>query len=118
MTDSPRAYTSDELRDKFLHEVRTIAAYWAGLPDHDRATGKAMTVRDRCDGVAFSILALLDGTTLDIPGIDLVFQPDEEDKEYYIQNGENWIEPGTVVSTTLRHHFSSPTQQTADETQG
>jgi hypothetical protein len=106
MTDSPRAYTSDELRDKFLHEVRTIAAYWAGLPDHDRATGKAMTVRDRCDGVAFSILSVLDGATLDIPGIDLVFQSAEEDKEYYIQNGENWIEPGTVVSTTLRYHFS------------
>lgn len=118
MSDTPRAYTSDELRDKFLHEVRTIAAYWAGLPDHDRATGKAMTVRDRCDGVAFSILSVLDGATLDIPGVDLVFQSAEEDKEYYIQNGENWIEPGTVASSPLRYHFSRPTQQNADETQG
>jgi hypothetical protein len=105
MTDAPRAYTSEELRDKFLHEVRTIATYWAGLPDRDQATGKPMTVKDRCDGVAFSILSVLDGSTLEIPGVDLVFQADEEDKQYHIENGENWIEPGTVVSDTLRYHF-------------
>lgn len=105
MTDTPRAYTSEELRDKFLQEVRTIANHWARLPDRDPATGTIFTAKERCDGVAWSILSLLDGETLDIPGIDLVFQPSEEDKQYHIENGENWVEPGTVVSDWLHEHF-------------
>ncbi len=97
--------TSDELRDMFLHEVRIIATYWAGLPERDQRTGEVMTTERRCNGVAFSILSLLDGSRLGIPGIDLVFQPHEEDKDYHIKNGQNWIEPGTVVSDTLHEHF-------------
>jgi hypothetical protein len=117
MTDAPRAYTSAELRDMFLHEVRTIATYWARLPARDPADGKPMTVEDRCNGVAFSILATLDGSTIGIPGIDLVFQPHEEDKEYHIKNGANWIEPGSVVSTMLHEHFHRRKRQaTATDT--
>lgn len=97
MTDTPRAYTSDELRETFLHEVRTIVKIWAD-PKIER------DLKGRCSGVAFSILALLDGCSVDIPSIDLVFQPHEDDKEYYTAQGSNWIEPGTVV-TDLHDNF-------------
>lgn len=101
----PRAVTADELRDRLLDHIRTMAAYWAKLPDVDRATGKPITIRDRCDGVAFSILAALDGSSGALPGFDLIARPHESDKAYCQANRENWIEPNTVISDMLHEHF-------------
>lgn len=100
----PRAYTPDELRDHMLEQIVAYSRYWAELPDTDRATGRTKSIADRCEGVAFSILAMLDGDSM-LPGVNLVFQPHEDDKEYHISQGENWIEPGTTVSDTLHEHF-------------
>jgi hypothetical protein len=63
----------EERRRDFLAFVRNRVAYWAGLPDFDAATGKPVTVWDRCDGVAFSLLLALDSgmTLLDEDGADL-----------------------------------------------
>lgn len=98
MTDQPRAYTTEELRDTLLEEVRQIARHWAD-PKIDR------DLQGRCNGVAFSILALLDGCNIGIPTIDLVFQPHESDKASSIRRGENWIEPGSVLDTGLHDCF-------------
>lgn len=100
----PRAYTSDELRDMLIEQSIVIARYWASLPDVDKATGNAMTVQSRCDGVVFSILAMLDGSS-DLPGVDLVFRPHPDDKEYLRSEGSNWVEDGTIVSDTLHEHM-------------
>lgn len=101
----PRAFTEDEMRDKFLNHIHVMVNYWATLPDVDRATGRTMTIKDRCDGVAFSILSTLDGCSMVIPAVDLVFCPHEEDKEYCISEGENWVEPETRVSTSLHEYY-------------
>ncbi|NTF18161.1 hypothetical protein G6L37_07060 [Agrobacterium rubi] len=98
MSEEPRAYTSDELRDAFLDEVRSIAKSWAD-PKIDR------DIEGRCNGVAFSIMALLDGCSIGIPTIDLVFQPHVADKDHHIGRGENWIEPGTVVDQGLHEDY-------------
>lgn len=98
MADEPRAYTSDELRDRLLDHVRTITEFWAD-PKLDR------DIQERCNGVAFSILAMLDGSSEGIPCVDLVFQPTDAAKDYDIKQGQNWIEPGTVVADTLHDHF-------------
>lgn len=100
----PRAYTPDELRDQLLEQAVGMARYWARLPETNRATGAKMTVQDRCEGVVFSILAMLDGSSA-LPGVDLVFQPHPDDKEYLRGNGENWVEPGTTVSDMLHEHM-------------
>ena len=102
-----RAYTADEIRDRLLDHIRHTAAYWAELPDVDKATDKPLTVKDRCEGVAFSILAALDGTSMALPAFDLVVMPHEDDKTYHIKNGENWYESGTVISDMLHEHFYS-----------
>lgn len=101
----PRAYTADEIRDQLLEHIRQTAVYWAKLPDVDQATGKPLTVKDRCEGVAFSILAALDGTAMTLPAFDLMVMPHESDKSFHIENGENWIEPGTVISDMLHELF-------------
>lgn len=63
----------EERRRDFLAFVRNRVAYWAALPDFDPATGRPLTIWDRCDGVAFSLLLALDGgmTLLDEDGVDL-----------------------------------------------
>jgi hypothetical protein len=103
--DEPRAYTAEEMRDKILDHVRTMAAYWANLPDTDPATGRTQTVQDRCEGVAFSILSMLDGCTSHIPSITLKLEPHEDDKKFHQDEGENWVEPGMELSFMLHEHF-------------
>lgn len=100
MTTTPRAYTEDELRDQFIDHVRDIATYWGS---EERREG--ITSTERCFGTVHSILALLDGCAIGFPGIDLVLEPHESDKEYHINLGENWIEPGTRLSYNLCHYL-------------
>ena len=88
---------SENLRDELLSAFRDISAYWANLPDLDKATGNVLTVRDRCDGVVFSILSALDGCS-SLPSFDLVahVHPDDEDQTY----------ESVVISDDMLHeHF-------------
>ena len=98
-----RAYTEEEVRDMLLEQIRVVARYWANLPDVDRVTGRALTIHDRCDGVAFSILSILDGSST-LPAFDLTVCPHKEDKQYYIENGENWFKK-TTISDMLHEHY-------------
>ena len=102
----PRAYTAEETADKLIAAIRATAAYWAALPSFDRATGRWMTTNDRCEGVAFSILSILDGCSLDLPGFDLVATPHPDDKAFMIAEGCNWVEPGCKLSFALHERFS------------
>ena len=88
--------TSEQMRDELLNVFRGVAKYWAELPDHDKATGNKITTMDRCRGVAFSILAQLDGVG-ELPAFDLVahVHPDDEDQS----------REGVVVSDMLHEHF-------------
>lgn len=101
----PRAYTADEVRDMLLERLVAVARYWADLPETDRATGRTFTLRDRCEGVLFSVLVTLDGESIGLPGFDLVPTPHPDDKAYHQSQGENWIELGTVISDTLHEHL-------------
>lgn len=98
--DGPRAWTEEEMRDKILSHIWSLVDYWNrdDLPvTEDR--------RDRLGGLAFSILSMLDGCTLDIPGIDLTFCPHPDDKEYHIERGENWVEGGMRLNFSLHDFF-------------
>lgn len=88
--------TPEALRDEVLDVFRRVALYWADLPDVDKATGQVRTVRDRCEGVAFSILSQLDGCGA-LPAFDLVahVHPDDEDQSM----------EGVVISDMLHEHF-------------
>lgn len=101
--EAPRPYTEDELREMLLDHVRNVVIYWTNVSERDPTRGP-ISIRRRCEGVAFSILSMLDGCATDIPGFDLVAQPHEDDKDYYRGMGENWVEPGTTISTAL-HEF-------------
>lgn len=54
-----------------------------------------------CEGVAFSILGLLDGVSVGIPGFALVPSPHPDDMQYHKDNGENWY-PSEEVTKDIR----------------
>ena len=72
-----------------------IAKYWAELP--------SKTPQERCDGLAFSILNIIDGNTMKLPSMDINLAPHPEDREYHIELGENWYEPGMLVNDCQLH---------------
>lgn len=96
---TPRAVTSDELRDKILQYMRELATYWATI-DGEK------TIQDRINGALFSTLAMLDGCTLDLPAFDLVARPHETDKQFHINRSENWVDDGTVISYALHEYWN------------
>ena len=58
--------TVEEVRSDFLSHVRAMAHYWANAP------GTELSVQERCEGVAFSILAAIDGCAPNLPYLRLV----------------------------------------------
>lgn len=107
----PRAYTADEVRDAIIAYARMTASYWAGLPSADMVTGKTLTTQERCDGVAFSILSMLDGCSAYIPAITLKLDPHEDDKDLLRSEGENWFEPGMEISFALHEYYHAKEQK-------
>src|SRR6476661_4630956 len=49
----PRAYTVEEVRDKFISHLQNLARYWANLPHK--------TPLERTEGMLHSVLVTLDG---------------------------------------------------------
>lgn len=90
----PRAMTPDEVRQRFLAQVRDAVRYWEARP--------GLSAHDRCEGVAHTVLAILDGSMEGLPSADIVFRPRPEDKPYLQGEGENWIEDGTVINADER----------------
>ena len=95
----------DELRDELLRGIRDRVNYWAALPDFDAAIGRTYTVWDRCDGVAFSILAMLDGIS-DLPAFDLTAHVHPEDEDQSME--------GVTISDMLHEHYSSIGREATD----
>ena len=85
MSDEARAWTQDEIRDQFLHALAGKVRYWASCKGPE-------SVNERLEGLAFSFLNLLDGTT-GFPSIDMIAHPHESDKAFCEAEGENYFPP-------------------------
>ena len=108
MSEKPRAYTAEEARSQYLGHIRNMVRYWASLPEVDKVTGERRSVKDRLDGLAFSILVMIDGES-NLPSLDLTLSPHHSDKDYFISEGENWFEFGQVINDCMLHEiFSAP----------
>lgn len=90
-----RAYTPEEARQQVYEHLRLMAKYWADLP--------GLSAHARTDGMAFSILSMLDGST-NLPVMDVVIRSTDEDKAYHVANGENFYEDGTVINEDVMLH--------------
>lgn len=97
----PRAKTAEEIREDFMDACRSLADYWAGKPGSNVPVER--TCYERIQGALHSWLCILDGVSGGLPAFDLVASPHPDDKEYHRAEGENWIEPGTVINDTMLH---------------
>lgn len=96
---SARAYTEEEVREQFLAHLRFMTRYWATIPEIHTATGQTLTVLDRCEGVAHSMLTAIDGLSMGLPAFKLTVNPHPDDKKFHQDEGSNWYEPGTEITT-------------------
>ena len=101
MTES-RAYTQEEVREQLLGHIQHLCHYWATV----KLTDTPDTIRERLDGLAFSILTMIDGCS-GLPAFDLIPAPHEEDKAFAINEGENWYDKEVINECQLHELFSS-----------
>jgi len=80
-------YTEDEVRQAFLEHVWQTIDYWDGAYDQKVAQ---YACREKLEGLAFSLLAMLDGCSADLPGFIVAPCPHPDDKAYLQGEGENW----------------------------
>lgn len=90
------AHTVDEVKEQLISSIRNICHYWANLPNKSDI--------DRCEGVAFSILNIIDGTSAGLPSMDLVLRPHPDDMQFNLDNGDNYYEDGMVVNSDCYLH--------------
>lgn len=87
-----RQYTTDEIRTKFLELVWSYIDYWDKLPDKP--------TRERLEGLAFGMLVILDGGSIEIPGFLVTPAPHPNDREYHQNRNEKWY-PGSDVTCDI-----------------
>lgn len=77
---SSQAYTIKEARKNFLTQCRSIIDYWEN-------ESRAITSKEKLEGLMFSILSMLDGCNANMPGFLLIPYSDEE---YAKSKGEKY----------------------------
>ena len=83
-----RAYTKEEVRDQFLNHVRGLIDYWSARPD---------STKECVEGVAFSILAALDGGS-GLPAFYVVASPHPSDRDFNKSLGENYYPSASLMN--------------------
>lgn len=96
---TPAPYTEDEIRERFLDQVWILARYWAGL-DGSNVPANSNPL-DRITGFAHSLLAMIDGCSMDMPAFELRAYPHPDDKAFHIREGERWFPEGVDIAGGL-----------------
>ena len=92
MPDAPRQHTVEEARELFLGHVRGMIRYWANLPVSQKPADET-EAEWRTSGIAFSILAAIDGSAMALPGYVLAPAPHPDEQELLRAEGSNWHPP-------------------------
>lgn len=91
-------YSEDEIREQVLDHLADMLHYWETLPDK--------TLHERMDGLVFSVLTMLDGCTMTVPGFKVIPCPHPDDKEYHQANGEQWYPDDVDIGGGLHEYWS------------
>lgn len=90
-----REYTEEEVRELLLGHISNLVDYW--LND-----SRAESTEAKMEGLAFSILSALDGSSMALPGFLVAPLPCEEDKEFHREQGENWFPENHEVADQVK----------------
>ena len=83
MSKEVRELTNDEMKTHFLSYIHDLVEYWE---KEDRTPA----VRDKLEGLAFSILNAIDGGSAELPAYALIPLGNPDDIEYAISQGKNY----------------------------
>ena len=100
MPKKTRPYTADEVQARVLNHVRELVDYWQHV---DRPTEQ-----ERMNGLAFSILVMLDGGTCGLPKFTVSPDPHPDDKTFHEQQGENYYEPCDIAGSLHEAFYRRP----------
>ncbi len=90
----PRAWTEEEARDKFLKLWASYVRYWL-----DEA--REQTAKGKLEGLAFSLLVILDGGSAALPGFVVAPNPHKDDRAFCITQGQNYYPEGPTVECDI-----------------
>lgn len=77
-----REITNEEARELFLAHVRDIVDYWRNCSN--------TSIEAATNGVAFSILSLLDGESGMMPAYEVIPSPHPDDRKFRGSEGEDY----------------------------
>lgn len=89
--------SKSDARDMFYKAIRGAIWYWL-------REERTPSVDGKLDGLAFSILNIIDGTGMQMPAIDLILRPHPEDKSYHEAKGEDWFADGMCINDDVLLH--------------
>ncbi len=104
MSNEPRELTENEVRDRFLRHVWGAVREWQCEARRPTAAGKL-------EGLAFTLLAMLDGSNMTLPKFIVAPDPHASDRPFLAERGENYFPENadTVVycdlGGSLHDHF-------------
>ena len=81
-----RVYTEQEVRNLVLDHVWVLVNHW----DRD---SRVTDTREKLQGLAFSMLAMLDGSSVGLPKFIVAPDPHETDQAYHTDQGSNFFQP-------------------------
>ncbi len=91
-----RQLTREEARDEFLKYI------WDRIEECESTDEQVLrqpkTIHERLSLLAFGILVMIDGESIQIPGCDLVPHVPKEDQDYWKSQGKNWFPDGEDIS--------------------
>lgn len=90
-----KAYTVEEMQKMFLDQVEGIARYWSRLEGKTKA--------EAVEGALFSMLVIFDGEAGGFPACDLIPSPHPDNKQYSIDNGEDYFPEGENIADGSLH---------------
>lgn len=92
-----KAYTVEEVREKFLNYLHALVDYW------DKVNSR--NSKEKMEGLIHSILVTFDGHQMEFPALDIVLRPHPDDKDYCISIHEQWFEDGMCINDDVNLHY-------------
>jgi len=77
----PRALTKEEMNAKIIEHVKALVKYWETVES---------PYASRVEGMAFSMLTMIDGSTMNVPPLSLYPDTSEDNIACAIRDGENY----------------------------
>lgn len=98
---TPREYTQDEC-------ARILIDYFKIMVDYLEKEKRAQTSKEKLEGLLHSILCVFDGVTA-LPAFDIIPHPHPDDKQFHIENAENYWPYNLVINscTTLHNEINN-----------